>query len=325
LAATGNVVRQAWNISSDQTLLTKSYTTTGNSDPVDLNSWDGWEYKWLDRNNSTEKRIAAGFYELSNNISEKYVYLDLRDAVVNNSLNIYLRYNNSDSTYQYHKNSSWNNLIDSASVLRIWQIHGGDPNTSDLGNAYWANVLIPVEHPQHPRMIWGPVSGQSTYSVYHRQGVTFPWSHDTLLTNLYEYIDYSRFLLQPNNPGGHTEDYIVRQNNDTSNIAGFEFPGDALDKAAAMGTIIYNYDISQNYPNPFNPSTTIKFSIAAEDRVVIKVYDILGREVRTLIDKDINPGEYQVEFSSGELASGVYIYRISSGNYSSVKKMQILK
>jgi photosystem II stability/assembly factor-like uncharacterized protein len=85
------------------------------------------------------------------------------------------------------------------------------------------------------------------------------------------------------------------------------------------------YFLSQNYPNPFNPVTIIKFSIAGEDRVTLKIYDLLGREVKTLIDKDLKPGEYQVEFNSGELASGVYIYRISSGSYSSVKKMQILK
>jgi hypothetical protein len=196
---------------------------------------------------------------------------------------------------------------------------------SGLGSTYWANVLIPVEHPLHPRMVWGPVSGQSTYSVYHRPGVTFNWSLVESLNNLYEYTDNKRFLLQPGDLGGHTEDYVVLQNNDTSNIAGFEFPGKPLDKAAALGTVSYNYNIFQNYPNPFNPVTIIKFSIAAEDRVILKVYDILGREVKTLIDKDLKPGEYQVEFNSGELASGVYIYRLTSGSYNSVKKMQLLK
>jgi hypothetical protein len=196
---------------------------------------------------------------------------------------------------------------------------------SGLGSTYWANVLIPVEHPLHPRMVWGPVSGQSTYSVYHRPGVTFNWSLVESLNNLYEYTDNKRFLLQPGDLGGHTEDYVVLQNNDTSNIAGFEFPGKPLDKAAALGTVSYNYNIFQNYPNPFNPVTTIKFSIANEDRVTLKIYDILGREVRTLIDKDLKPGEYQAEFNSEELASGVYIYRITSGSYNSVKKMQLLK
>jgi hypothetical protein len=313
-----------WILSSDQTLLTKSYTTTGNSDPIDLNSWQGWEYKWLDRDNSTEKRIAAGFYKLSNSINNDYIYLDLRDAVSNNSLNIYIRFNNNDyyKTYQYYRNN-WNNNINSGSVIRIWQIHGGNHNTSGLGTSYWANVLIPLEHSLHPRMVWGPVSGQSTYSVYHRPGVTFDWSIVESLNNLYEYTDNSRFLLQPGGPAGHTEYYRVMQNNQPSNIVGFEFPGGPLDKAAGMATI--SYDISQNYPNPFNPVTTIKFSIAVEDWVILKVYDILGREVKTLIDKDLKPGEYQVEFNSEGLASGIYIYRIISGAYTQERKMQILK
>ena len=94
----------------------------------------------------------------------------------------------------------------------------------------------------------------------------------------------------------------------------------------------------QNYPNPFNPSTTIKFSVPSVEtyhgtslqHVVLKVYDLLGREVSTLVNEEKAPGNYEVKFNvetrSGEsLPSGVYFYRLTAGSYSEVKKMVLLK
>jgi hypothetical protein len=85
-----------------------------------------------------------------------------------------------------------------------------------------------------------------------------------------------------------------------------------------------NFSLSQNYPNPFNPTTTISFNIGNAGKVSLKVYDILGRETATLIDKDMNPGAYSVDFNAG-LSSGVYFYTLKAGNFSSTKKMVILK
>jgi photosystem II stability/assembly factor-like uncharacterized protein len=85
-----------------------------------------------------------------------------------------------------------------------------------------------------------------------------------------------------------------------------------------------NYSLSQNYPNPFNPSTTIAFTVGNAGRVSLKVYDILGREAVTLIDKEMVSGSYNVEFNAG-LSSGVYFYTLKAGNFSSTKKMVILK
>ena len=99
----------------------------------------------------------------------------------------------------------------------------------------------------------------------------------------------------------------------------------------------YDFDLSQNYPNPFNPTTTIKYSIpsvGAEHvqplHVLLKVYDLLGREVATLVNEEKPPGNYEVTFSvetrRGEsLPTGVYFYRLTAGSYSETKKMVLIK
>jgi len=86
-----------------------------------------------------------------------------------------------------------------------------------------------------------------------------------------------------------------------------------------------DYNLFQNYPNPFNPSTTIRYSVIKSDLVRIKVYDILGREVKTLVNELKQTGSYEVQFVASGLASGIYLYRIESGNFVQAKKMILLK
>lgn len=73
-----------------------------------------------------------------------------------------------------------------------------------------------------------------------------------------------------------------------------------------------DYIVFQNYPNPFNPKTTIRFVLPSESKVSIIIYDILGAEILSLIDGEMNPGIYETVFNAGRLASGVYIYRITT-------------
>ena len=85
------------------------------------------------------------------------------------------------------------------------------------------------------------------------------------------------------------------------------------------------YELAQNYPNPFNPSTTIKYQLPKDGIVTLKVYDILGSEVATLVNEQKTAGRYEVSFNASQLASGVYIFRLKSGEYVSSKKMMLLK
>lgn len=83
--------------------------------------------------------------------------------------------------------------------------------------------------------------------------------------------------------------------------------------------------LAQNYPNPFNPSTTITYTVPEEMRVRLEVFDILGRRVATLVDQNQNAGRYRVQFDMGPYASGVYLYRIVTGEKTLVRKMTLIK
>ena len=86
-----------------------------------------------------------------------------------------------------------------------------------------------------------------------------------------------------------------------------------------------DFSLSQNYPNPFNPSTTIKYQIRENGFVTLKVYNILGKEVATLVNQQQQSGRYEVNFNATNLASGVYLYRLRVNDYVDVKKMLLLK
>jgi hypothetical protein len=85
------------------------------------------------------------------------------------------------------------------------------------------------------------------------------------------------------------------------------------------------FRLEQNYPNPFNPSTVIKFEVLNSQFVTLRVYDVLGREVRTLVNEDLNAGSHETTFNATGLASGVYYYRLQAGNVAETKKLTILR
>jgi carboxypeptidase T len=87
----------------------------------------------------------------------------------------------------------------------------------------------------------------------------------------------------------------------------------------------YEFSLGQNYPNPFNPATAIKYSIPEDGFVKLSVYNLLGEEVTTLVNNLQQAGRYEVEFDASNLSSGIYIYKISAGNYSESKKMVLLR
>lgn len=85
------------------------------------------------------------------------------------------------------------------------------------------------------------------------------------------------------------------------------------------------FSLSQNYPNPFNPATTIKYDLPVSGFVTLKLYNLLGQEVATLVNQEQKTGEYIVDFDASNLASGIYMYSIKAGNFSLAKKMVLLK
>jgi hypothetical protein len=100
-------------------------------------------------------------------------------------------------------------------------------------------------------------------------------------------------------------------------ITGVESPGNSAIPEA--------FSLEQNYPNPFNPTTNIRFELPQSGNVVLKVFNLLGQEVATLINARINAGNHVVPFDASHLTSGVYFYTLTSGNFNSTKKMILMK
>ena len=86
-----------------------------------------------------------------------------------------------------------------------------------------------------------------------------------------------------------------------------------------------DFALNQNYPNPFNPTTTITYFTPKASKVTLTVYNLLGQKVRTLVNKNVTPGNHTVTFKANDLASGVYLYRLEADNFTSIKKMVLLK
>jgi len=93
----------------------------------------------------------------------------------------------------------------------------------------------------------------------------------------------------------------------------------------AAATVPEQTSLSQNYPNPFNPSTVVSFQLATASTVRLAVYDILGREVATLVNEQMTPGQHNVTWNAAGMASGVYFYRLTAGSFSQAKQMVLMK
>ncbi len=89
--------------------------------------------------------------------------------------------------------------------------------------------------------------------------------------------------------------------------------------------IANNFSLEQNYPNPFNPSTTINYTLSERSAITLKVYDVLGNEVASLVNGTQEAGKHDVKFDASKLSSGLYIYTLNAGNFTSSKKMMLLK
>ena len=85
------------------------------------------------------------------------------------------------------------------------------------------------------------------------------------------------------------------------------------------------YDLFANYPNPFNPATTINYQLPKDGLVTLKIFDMLGKELKTLVNEQKEIGKYTVQFDASSLASGMYVYQLRVNDYTAVKKMLLVK
>jgi hypothetical protein len=272
-----------------------------------------WRFFWkeefsYDSLNSLIKKEKFEYYSLNiwrPEIRNLYFY----DNNGNNNENIRQEWNNTDSSwvndYRYLYEYDLNNVLLSI-VYQDWQ-----QDSLDWKNV-WRETYTYTPQNNIDAMFketWTPVTGWSNYVLRnYYYDVNYNWTEK--LTQLWD--------------GSTWKDYY-------RHLATWQQPVSVIEETA----ITSSFNLFQNYPNPFNPSTKIKFTLPDKDNplpggargglITLKVYDILGNEIITLVNEEKSPGTYELEFDGSRLTSGMYFYTLKAGGYLETKKMILLK
>ncbi len=185
---------------------------------------------------------------------------------------------------------------------------------------------------------WDSVPGQSSAHLWvwnQNQGTVVPTINGLYKLQINPFVRLDSFFftlqgtVQQGIAGGAEVCQIGNEVVLLLNYQNFALQGYILRTATGTGNPLQNvptsYDLSQNYPNPFNPTTTIEFATPKPGYANLKVYDLSGKEVATLVDGNLNAGVHKVKFDASKLSSGVYMYKLFTMEYTSVKKMMLIK
>jgi len=311
----------------------------------------GWRIFWEP---APYDPFAHGFYKLKTNINTNYAYLDFRDCqfanqsfTPNYSTDFEIKYNAVTDKFSHkdHLAPTYTEIPDKG-IVRIWEIKNGIPTTTCFQD-FWQNCLVIIDPgTDNPQLIWGPIPDfeATGYKIYRAIGNSSGLSKtnysliETTSANTFDYIDEDIDL----SDSQYVFYYMAAYNSNTnstsepSNVVttrGGMYKQNQLSEEHKTGNI--KYELSQNTPNPFNPSTRISFTVPSSteyypvlQNVTLKVYNILGNEVATLVDENKPAGNYEVKFNAvqaASLSSGVYFYTLKSGSFSETKKMLLLK
>lgn len=267
---------------------------------------DSLELYWISEGNieqweKTSKYSAVGNYSYTNSkdgfySNSSYTTLTLRDEITLTGFgNAFLNFQT-----RYHIENAFDGGFIEISSDRgsSWNVVGG--NLSHPADDVF-------DHPDADINLGDP--------IYY--GSLFSWKQQEI--ELRDFIDNNiliRFSFCSDNYRVIDGWYI-----DNIKIVSYDITASAEDDE-----IQYNFSLKQNYPNPFNPSTSIEYEIAETDLVTLKIYDVLGREVKILVNEIQSPGKYNVNFDvKSSLSSGLYLYRLESGLSSKTRKMLLLK
>jgi hypothetical protein len=199
------------------------------------------------------------------------------------------------------------------------------------------NLTVTRSSTGHPLLNWTKNNEADIqyYQIYKWSTYDAGWvPYATSLTNSYQDPYESMCPTGQYCESGHNIQYKVTAvdyhpfESAASNAVIINVLGGAPDKIVVNPgnkTATFDYSLVQNYPNPFNPSTKIYYSLKEEGLVTLKVYDVLGKEVATLVNENKPEGNYEVDFNASELPSGMYIYKLQAGSFSDVKKMLLMK
>jgi hypothetical protein len=291
-----------------------------------LHEFEGMILKWMNRSITYPyPKIGSAFYKITNTENNDYIYLDLRDAITTYGPNVYIQYNFSLGKYQYYDGVNFQTVQENGSILRVWEItNEGNYNTSLL-DSYREKCLIGLEKNNHPWLVWAPFAPEPVTYTLQREYDGGLWTPITTILP----FEHEDITLTISGGGESVEDVYVQYkveiapNVETDPVGYTVLP--IKEKRNGLESIKLSNQLMQNYPNPFNPSTVISFSIAKPEYVTLRIYDMLGREVVTLVNEKLDEGFYDITLKARDLASGIYIYKLNAGKFSEIKKMQLIK
>jgi len=173
---------------------------------------------------------------------------------------------------------------------------------------------------------WIPLEGQYTFLGRNVSNINFEPYYGGVQPNwVHEIMDISEYANQPFKFRYLIKsDYLIFMDGwyvDNIKISVFDEPV----SVSEFDQLPRDFTLEQNYPNPFNPSTTVRYSIPTKSKVVIKVYDILGNEITTLLNEEKSVGNYELTWNAANLPSGVYFYQLMAGSFVDTKKMIFMK
>ncbi len=173
-----------------------------------------------------------------------------------------------------------------------------------------------------------PVPPEGMFDIRFRSGRMIEQLNSGIHTVLMKDLEYPVKVRVENMNINLKDDSGQKINTDLHNGAEFTIHSYTINKLLIQaGRLVTpnNFYLGQNYPNPFNPSTTIKYSVPVESNVNISLYNVLGELIKTLVDKDLKPGNYEYKLNASDLSSGVYLYRLVAGEYTETRKMILLR
>lgn len=281
---------------------------------------------WRDSIWSLQGETLFFFDSLGNNIKSTSKIRN-GDQMINFS-RTFIHYNNENVLdtilYQLWNSSEWRNYWQ---IIRFYDENGNNNliiNKKWINSQWTNNLKLEIVRDLKPNLVVGylyswafddwQLLDRYVYEYndkqYFRKGTYDTWNGNSWVPS-----DGSIDVINPDGFEVHflTHEIKVFYNIGTTGVS------------TAKNELPVGYSLEQNYPNPFNPSTEIKYELPRSAFVKLKIYDLLGNEVETLVDEYQERGSYEVNFNAGELSSGVYIYRIKVGNYINARKMMLIK
>jgi hypothetical protein len=187
----------------------------------------------------------------------------------------------------------------------------------NLGNAIVGGYVY-----RGSRVPW--LTGAYTYSDYGSGKIWMLRYENGVVTSDSMIIDGSEGAISSFGTDQLNELYMVGYSSGSSLIFRFAGPGPASG-ITTLPRQAYTFRLDQNYPNPFNPSTVIGYQVGTTDHVTLRVYDVLGQEMTTLVDDVRSPGTYRVTLDAGRFSSGVYYYRLQAGGFVSTRRLIVVR